>query len=132
MIRGVLLIPAEGDPFRLLRDGPWGARPPTALLCNADERNRPGVPGAWHPAGPPCREHPRTRALVLWAEGRVVPDGVFRAWFHTDDVAGDALGPLVGAEDPGEVIEAVMSWRRNDEPLGTLVCLDADGREVSP
>ncbi len=132
----ILLIPAEGS--ELLREGPCGARPPTVLLCRTDERNRPGVPGSWHLATVPCREHPRTLALVLVWEGADVWQGMEVCARLDVPVPNTCL-------TAADVRHAIQAARRSDwdrdwverirvtaSPLGTVLLLDANGREIQP
>lgn len=152
---GVLLVPESGDPHGLLADGPCGARPPMVVRRTyprvVHEGNRyadPTFPGEkcvacgqpwpcdtpgrveseghvrWVPAN---RHTARGDALVLAWGGKPVPEGIersvraakSRAW--VEYLVGCALGRLTddvdGLSDP-------------DLP-GTLVLLDAEGREVN-
>jgi hypothetical protein len=128
MIHTILLLPSDGDPHGLLRPGVCGARPPTLLLCRADERVPSRAGDSWHIAGPPCREHPRERALVLYHDGAVVPEGL--------DRARRCLGIYWWAYD---VERRIARWAAGDfgaryllDPRAgcTVVALDAEGREV--
>ena len=88
-IRHVLVIPAEGDPRKLLEEGPCGTRPPAAFLRD----------GVWVPHGP---VFPANRgdtlytaiekgdALVLAWEGESVPEGCDRI---TRVIAADNMIP---------------------------------------
>jgi len=119
-VYAVLLVPAEGDPHGLLREGMCGARPPLAWM------NGPRWVFGW------ASERAHVRALVLAWGGKPVPEGLDRAtaaatatpqWWvdhpalsdrrwHTHEIVewvGPALAALCGC---------------------TLVLLDADGREV--
>jgi hypothetical protein len=75
VIAAVLVIPAEGDPGGLLREGPCGARPPT--VCR--RRYEDNEAESWRPFLPdlaPKRTGWRTeRALVLAWGGDVVAEG---------------------------------------------------------
>ena len=76
-IRHILLIPNEGDPHGLLRDGPCFTAPPLAVWSNVDHR--------WDEAPPHTRaiytdgKPKRTLALVLAWDGEPVPEGCDRA-----------------------------------------------------
>lgn len=71
--------------------------------------------------------------LPLFHDGTVVSSGVMRAWFEADNVLYDEQNglsdALYGSVD--DLIAAVSSWRRDGCLLGTLLLLDADGKEVS-
>ena len=128
-IKRILLIPAEGHPHGLLREGPCGARPPRVF----------NVGGKWSDyqdfdGGYPC-------ALVLAWDGEPVPEGCFRA---VDDL--DILGAnttewhlfveLITSILAGELRAWSDMPKTNVDALadlmsGALVLLDADGREVS-
>mgnify|MGYP003663702444 CR=1 FL=1 len=59
-IKAILLVPAEGDPHGLLREGPCGARPPMAYWYK----------GAWAPCtAKAAHSHDKRRALVLAWDG---------------------------------------------------------------
>lgn len=63
------------------------------------------------------------RALVLAWDGKPVPDGLFRAWLHADDVLGDVLLDMLHAESLDEIVEIAGSLRRNCASLGEVVTL---------
>ena len=113
-VHAVLLVPAEGDPHGLLREGPCGARPPMAFLWRAV--------GRWL-AMSPGDETIAPRALVLAWGGEPVAEGL------------DRLARCLGWEPPGdgidveEMLDLWLSGLRTK--TGTLVLLDAEGREVS-
>lgn len=104
--------PDYRDPHGLLREGPCGARPPIALR------------GRWEwfaAAGQVPDSAPQRRALVLAWDGEPVAEGLDRLCRRMEwDVY-----PRGWASIP-----AVLSWLDGDAP-GTLVLLDADGREVT-
>ncbi len=134
----VLLIPAEGDPLGLLREGPCGAMPPAAA---AYSWNVPGEADHWDEAnhwdrtdygrscflggmiGRPC-------ALVLAWDGKSVPEGLFRAWKQTDDEGLDDLADVLYDLDLKAVARRIAGWYRDGAPLGRLVLIDASGHEV--
>lgn len=121
-IRGVILVPAAGDPLGLLREGPCGARPPTA--CRA-------VPGeGWLPW---CGDRVTcARALVLAWDGEPVAEGLDRAQRTAYPLAVDErlvwLASFTWTRD--------MGWLRAvTEDLAallgcTVILVDAEGREV--
>ncbi|NDC89396.1 MAG: hypothetical protein EB075_11450 [Bacteroidetes bacterium] len=114
-VYAVLLVPAEGDPHGLLREGMCGARPPLAWM------NGPRWVFGW------ASERAHVRALVLAWGGKPVPEGIqrsvhaakSRAW--VEHLVGCALGRLTDDVD-------VLS---DPDLPGTLILLDAEGREVS-
>lgn len=154
-VHAVLLVPAESNSHGLLREGPCGARPPLAFrrtyprvvhegngyadptipceVCKACGQQWPcDTPGKVESEGHvrwrPCNRHSTVAdALVLAWGGKPVPEGIersvraakSRAW--VEHLVGCALGRLMddvdGLSDP-------------DLP-GTLILLDAEGREVS-
>ena len=154
-VHAVLLVPEKGDPHGLLAHGPCGARPPLAIrwtyprvvhegngyadptipceVCKACGQQWPcDTPGRVESEGhvrwKPCNRHSTVaHALVLAWGGETVPEGIqrsvraakSRAW--VEYLVGCALGrwadDVDGLSDP-------------DLP-GTLVLLDAEGREVS-
>jgi len=115
-IRAVLLVPEEGDPYGLLREGPCGARPPIAV----DFGSPVGWLGGIHKPGGFLRV--LRRALVLAWDGEVVPEGMDRMV--------RALGwPAFAQCGSPEIMW--WTWRPFIDHLGTIVLLDADGREVT-
>lgn len=137
-IRAVLLVPPDGDPHGLLREGPCGAMVPRAwewehdgapLWTSVEDDGNRNLRGEEDPPD----------ALVLWWDGAVIPDGVFRAWWHADDVlyhdgglsdAAGGLSEVLYADRPADAARIVGTWRRNGAPLGRVVLLDENGREV--
>lgn len=63
------------------------------------------------------------RSLVLAWDGKPVPDAIFRAWLHADDVRGDVLCEMLYPERLDVVEEIARSLRRNGAPLGEVVTL---------
>jgi hypothetical protein len=117
-IKGVLLVPAEGDPHELLAEGPCGARPPVA--CWDGERWRSWADNGWW-----CPLVPARRALVLAWDGKDIKEGY--AW--ASRAASCAwLGYLVGCA-LGRWTDELNGLLDPDLP-GALVLIDADGREV--
>ena len=116
-IRHILLIPAEGDPHGLLREGPCFAAPPVAVWSNVDAR--------WDEAPPHTRAiyrdgHPkRTTALVLAWGGEAVPEGC--------DRVGRLVNTLLGEEsysvptDPNIDSAHTVAMDAEQHELGRLV-----------
>lgn len=137
-MNAILLIPPEGDPYGLLAEGKYGARPPRArrFIC-AVHGPSPWLPVRWE--NPHCYsvvpEQPNRErcfrvaahvdALMLaWHDERLL-DGILRAWFVADDVGTDGLTAMLQDKD-GELASlaaALGALRRNDAPLGTVVAL---------
>ena len=145
-VKAVLLVPEEGDPHELLREGPCGARPPLAIrwtyprvvlegnrfadptlpgeVCEACGQQWPcDTPGKVESEGhvrlKPCNRHSTVaHALVLRWGGKPVAEGMDRA----------------ARVDPHYRSEAWASSRALGRELGygTLVLLDAEGREAAP
>jgi hypothetical protein len=118
-IKAILLVPAEDDPHGLLAEGPCGARPP--LACWDGERWRSWTDNGWWWPVVPGR-----RALVLAWGGKTVAEGLDRAnrvW------VGRWCGYLLdwSVDDVREYGAALVIHLGG----GTLVLLDAEGREVS-
>lgn len=116
-IHAVLLVPEKSDPHGLLKEGPCGARPPLAFLWRAV--------GRWL-AMSPGDETIAPRALVLAWGGEPVAEGLDRAnrvW------VGRWCGYLIdwSVDDVREYGAALVIHLGG----GTLVLLDAEGREVS-
>lgn len=152
-IKAVLLIPEEGDPHKLLKKGPCGARPPMAV-----RRTYPRIvheSNEWGDStynGELCRacgqpwpcETPgkvESEGHVRWKPGNrhtTVPDALVLAWDGEPVAEGlDRLsrairghGWLMQREDFALAIlpHRALSVARD---TGTLVLLDAEGREVS-
>ncbi len=134
-IKAILLIPAKGDPHNLLKEGPCGARPPTAAfwMCRQGHQEHGtwmGIAGGCpHPDHEgrlrPLRIGTGLSALVLAWDGQPVAEGLDRAnrvW------VGRWCG-LLHEWTMGNVREygaAVVIHLGG----GTLVLLDAEGREV--
>ncbi len=130
-IHAVLLVPHEGDPYKLLGDpdsAAWrlGSRPPVAMECPWCER--------WVPLADNCEcgcdacNIPHRRALGLAWEGEETWQGY--------EYASQALPPTcnVGFEVSWALelgtSGAIGGLRDVLETLGTIVPLDADGREL--
>ena len=126
-IKAILLKPAEGDPHGLLKEGPCGARPPTAYWYKR----------AWAPCtAKAAHSHDKRRALVLAWGGKPVREGCYRA----ADASGYAPSAVSGAIEcalvyapmnyPDDTHLTVDDLRRLCSELGTIVLLDADGKEI--
>ena len=128
-ISAILIIPAEGDPHGLLKGGPCGSRPPMAR-AEVDGPTGTRV-GRWVPYHGllDLSMHPDSRALVLAWEGKPVAAGLFRLWYAADDIGGAELCSVLYHydDDPRGLLVQVAQWG----DLGTIVLLDADGREVA-
>jgi len=141
-IKHILLVPAEGDPHGLLKDGPCGARPPMAAfwMCRDGHQEHGtwmGIAGGCpHPDHEgrlrPLRIGTGLSALVLAWDGEPVAGGCFRAdtteWhlyveLVTSIMAGERRA---WSEMPKTNVGALA-----DLGYGTIVLLDAEGQEVS-
>ena len=127
-VHAVLLVPEPGDPHGLLKEGPCGARPPTVEV----HESRCECPThRWAGSFRRCSVcHIASgqrigRALVLAWDGKPVAEGLFRLAMQWD-----ARGITPWPETPQGI--ANMLDTRSDLALGTLVLLDAEGREAAP
>ncbi len=107
-VHDVLLVPAEGDPHGLLREGPCGARPPMAWM------NGPRWVFGW------ASERAHVRALVLAWGGKPVP--VSDGWLRCSHIT----VPLMEQGRGFDVLRDALA------DVGKVVLLDAEGREVNP
>jgi hypothetical protein len=133
MIAAVLVVPADGDPGGLLREGPCGARPPMALPDNT------GAGWRWRPYDDAARsariDHdPRGCALVLSWDGATVPEGCDRAVRALNAHDRDHGGPKAAwmmwdTYLLGDVVNQSALIRYG--LASRIVRLDAKGREVS-
>jgi hypothetical protein len=129
-IKTVLLVPTEGDPHGLLKEGPCGARPPTAAfwMCRQGHQEHGtwmGIAGGCpHPDHEgrlrPLRIGTGLSALVLAWDGKPVAEGMDRAARVDPHYRGEAWA---SARNLGQEMERLK--------YGTLVLIDAEGREVS-
>lgn len=127
-IKAILLKPPEGDPHGLLKEGPCGVRPPMAYWYK----------GAWAPCtARAAHSHDKRRALVLAWDGKPVREGCDRAdWadicslqLHSPDR--DTWATVYALMDhPEDTHVTVDDLRRLCSELGTIILLDAEGREV--
>ena len=116
-VDAVLLVPAEGDPHGLLREGPCGARPPKAIEV---------LPGVWREGWGAHEGKPGRRALVLAWGGKPVAEGCFRVLGRVGSLLQALVyGLLTGLVAPDDL--RLAEYR----DAGTLILLDADGQEVS-
>ena len=136
-VHAVLLIPAEGDPRGLLEKGPCGARPPIA--CWDGERWKSWTDNGWWWPVVPGR-----RALVLaWGGEPVWQGAVWTEVAAQDDwpvatswrLLVKTLRVCVFNSTPwlrgGPTQRSMKMPRGIVGDLGTLVLLDAEGREVN-
>jgi hypothetical protein len=125
-IKGILLIPEEGDPHRLIAEGACGARSPVA--CWDGERWKSWTDNAsWWPLVPDLC------AFVLAWDGDVIQEGLDKAittasmelaWYKMDY---EVLSQRIFWLD--EIVQWVGAALA--ELLScTLVLIDADGREI--
>jgi len=122
-IRHVLLIPEEGDPHGLLREGPRGARPPMMWEYQMGQERRwitPRHADEWEAYAT------GRRALVLARDGEVVEAGCFRAGCPTWWAIAAYIELLVEGHPKG-----LACVRQICATSGTIVRLDADGRGVT-
>jgi hypothetical protein len=142
-MRAILLVPSEATSFAtrppvafrdaLLADGVAGARVPTMARAERLTDDGSWVDTGWCPYDPSVEAYfPPARAyrgdaeaLVLALDGRPVAEGVFRAWWFADefpeaDNSAEALQEALDM-DPSRLAREVASWRRDGQPLGTVV-----------
>lgn len=112
-VHAVLLLPAEGDPLGLLSSGD-----PIVGVC----AGRPSARWCLIKAGDP-HDCPSCEEALVLAVGQVEPASVDRLAAHgvSRTLLVAYLHALLRGYDPG-----VGPWP------GTLILLDADGREVQP
>jgi hypothetical protein len=156
-IKAILLVPVEGDPLGLLADGVCGSRPPMAVpityprvvhegnrfadptvpceVCKACDQPWPcDTPGKVESEGHVCWK-PANRqwgagyitvfdALVLAWDGKPVREGCYRAADALEIAPSAVPGAIECALDGDQMIRSISE-------LGTLVLLDAEGKEVS-
>jgi len=125
-IRRILIVPEEGDPHGLLKEGPCGARPPTVVKVG-DVWLNPWV----RPTDPDV-----CTVLTEWAFGKLaLPTALVLAWdgepvaevqpyIERAGIDYALLAPFVTYALKG------MDIGQGPWP-GTLVLLDAEGQEVS-
>lgn len=124
----ILLVPHDGDPHGLLREGPCGARPPFAWKQAGRVRGRVVRLGGWRPGGDLGCAAPRPGdALVLAWKGEVSQEGCDRASYACDFRWREGVEEWVLHMLCGFTSDAAM-W----SGFGEIVTVDADGREVEP
>lgn len=139
-VHAVLLRVAEADPHGLLADGPCGARPPVVYRsrgCGV------GHPDTWQPHDEFVRrgecymcECPEEALVLAWGgesvwQGAVWTEGVVAALDCDETPSWRLLVNRVSRALVERRPAAVNMLRRLVGDLGTLVLLDAEGREVS-
>jgi hypothetical protein len=123
-IKGVLLIPEEGDPHGLLKERRHGARPPIA--CWDGERWRSWTDnGWWWPSVPDLC------ALVVAWDGESVRGGCYRVADakcnnYAPSFVHNAVACTLPVDDDG-YFERVLEMLSSE---GTIVLIDAEGREI--
>jgi hypothetical protein len=160
-IKAILLVPVEGDPHGLLKEGPCGARPPTAyvggesvLRCPRCRAEFAGAEGKSYPHGVLCSVckgpvmgvcYPTgeciggKQALVLAWDGKPVREGCDRAdwgdvWKSAPHYPDRDTWATVFAlmDHPEDTHVTVDDLRRLCRESGTIVLLDAEGEGGSP
>jgi hypothetical protein len=122
-IKAILLVPSEGDPHGLLREGPCGARPPMAVEGSESWSACP-----WYPECGAIRA-----SLVLAWDGKAVMEGCFRAEM--------TLTALDSGEIPSwqllaKIVQEYVDygkWRARLRRIlgnGTIVLLDSSRKEI--
>ena len=123
MIAAILLIPTKGDPHGLLKEGPCGARPPMAWYCDDYQAWEQWHRGMDH--AEPCEWAAMVKrarcALVLAWDGE--PGDEVQPYIERAGIDYALLAPFVTYALKG------MDIGQGPWP-GTLVLLDAEGREV--
>jgi len=123
-IKHILLIPAEGDPHNLLREGPCGARPPMAWYCGDYQAWEQWHRGMDH--SEPCAraamvERARCALVLAWNWN---PVAEVQPYIERAGIDYALLAPFV--------VYALKGMDVGQGPWpGTLVLLDAEGQEVS-
>lgn len=120
MIAGVLLIPVEGDPLKLLAEGPCGARPPMAGRLD----------GYWYE----CESDGDIALYYEDTDSKVDTDALVLAWDGKPVAAG-----LIRIMLKGDTMRELKSWCRGalkglrrpvPSLMGTIVLIDADGEVI--
>ena len=118
-VHAVLLIPEEGDPHKLLKKGPYGARPPWAARCATCQR---WVGGDGEGLTCHCFRGPAIpSALVLAWNGESVAEA--QPYIERAGIDYALLASFVAYALKG------MDIGQGPWP-GTLVLIDAEGQEV--
>lgn len=128
-IKAILIVPKKGDPHGLLKEGPCGARPPMAVEGNEGWRAWP-----WYPSTTPPL--PRAALVLAW-DGRAVREGCDRVdWSKVGSPephhsVRDAWATVFPLMDHPEDTDVTVGWLAGlCSELGTIVLLDADGKEI--
>lgn len=135
-VHAVLLMPPAGDPHELLQEGPCGARPPKAWRCDERYHRLKTDHGRWFSmseAHLPALESGGDALVLAWGGCGPVAEGMDRAarcWEAVTEESGRGL------EAYGlwwcRLVDAVnLAHECQYHGLGTVVLLDAEGREVS-
>ncbi len=125
-IKAILLVPEKNDPHGLLKEGPCGARPPMAARWLDSEGRREWFHcgSADVPHSPLCRMYDPGEALVLALDGEPVREGCYRAADASGYAPSAVPGAIECALDGDQMIRSIAK-------LGTIVLLDADGKETA-
>jgi len=135
----VLLVPTEKHRGALLQEGPCGARPPVVVWWTCTDHPLWRYDPSWSYAERTPSGIFLKRALVLAWEDKSVLEGLERLHHHATEFS---LAEkcrwkwnLKAPSDwmvPDQVFEVVQVARLAEEMgLGTVVCLDAEGKEIS-
>ncbi len=122
-IKAVLLVPEPGDKHGLLKEGPCGARPPMAWTALPWPVFTGPNPRLWHPGSYSggFDADAITYALVLAWDGELVAE--VQPYIERAGIDFGLLAPFIRCALAG------MDIGQGPWP-GTLVLLDAEGREV--
>jgi len=133
-IHAVLLVPEDGDPHGLLKEGVCGARAPIMARAEAFVDIDIWVDTGW------CRDwtveewHQRKqqRALVLAWDGEPVVEGIDRMNRCRKRTPVGHIPKHLPVSLPAELFGAWLpAMLAADQGLGTIILLDAEGREVT-
>ena len=130
-VHAVLLVPHEDGTYGLLEEGPCGARPPMAYQETGTR--------IWRPfCGALGENHPESNDALVFAwngepvwQGAVWVEGVLAALDCDETPSWRLLVNRVSRALVERRPAAVNMLRRLVGDLGTLLLLDAEGREVS-
>jgi hypothetical protein len=130
-IRHILLIPPEGDPHGLLREGPCSASPPTASWGDDRPARHPSEPDTFEPrwigggegfGRYVTRKGEQWTALVLAWDGARVLSGVLAAEIA---LYGDNEGQSIGVSCPSSDEALRLGRYYESQGLGRLVVVRA-------
>lgn len=122
-IQGILLVPAQGDPHGLLKEGPCGARPPMAIsghLCGYEEHRNWKSPEDYEYHSDCYMCGSVKSALVLAWDGQPVFQGYSLLDGYPDEIELEIDRVLRGQRKTLSFVESDV----------TVVFVDAEGREV--